>query len=31
MMNDVQAWGDGNDTVTVKAPLNDPEMVVKCC
>ena len=30
MMNDVEAWGDGNDTVTVEAPLNDPEMVVKC-
>ena len=30
MMNDVEAWDDGNDTVTLKAPLNDPEMVVKC-
>ena len=29
MMNDVEAWDDGNDTVTLKAPLNDPEMVVK--
>ena len=30
MMNDVEAWDDGNDTVTLKAPLNDPEIVVKC-
>ena len=28
MMNDAEAWG--NDTVTVKVPLNDPEIVVKC-